>query len=289
MSQINRLHGSDIANGNLIDADHLNNEFNQLVVESNNQDTRLTTAESNITSVLGGYKGLFSGLLVQYSTPSRVTIGAGICRDASQAVFMDFTSTLTVDLSASGAGGLDTGTEAANTWYYVWLIRNSTTGGVSGLFSTSNLAPTLPSGYDKKRLLPIAVKNDASSNLIPYTLGSGWPSRPEVIFDASLTTGGPTQVLNAGTANTYTDVSLAAYVPPISRLARLSVAGSGSNSNNYKTKGANFEVSYGLSGANTLYDDLLLIPTDSAQTIQYKCGTGASSSVRVAGFVVTEV
>jgi hypothetical protein len=53
MSQLNRLHQSDMANGNLIDAGHLNAEFNQLVSESNSQDTRTTSLESGNATIAG--------------------------------------------------------------------------------------------------------------------------------------------------------------------------------------------------------------------------------------------
>lgn len=46
MSQLNRLYASQIANGQLIDADHLNAEYNQLVNESNSQDTRIDDMEA---------------------------------------------------------------------------------------------------------------------------------------------------------------------------------------------------------------------------------------------------
>ena len=46
MSQISRLRNAEIANGNLINADDIAAELNQLVTESNAQDTRIGTVES---------------------------------------------------------------------------------------------------------------------------------------------------------------------------------------------------------------------------------------------------
>jgi hypothetical protein len=61
MSQLNRLHQGDITNGNLIDASQINAEFNQLVSESNTQDTRLNALETgNLT--IGGVKTFTEGL-----------------------------------------------------------------------------------------------------------------------------------------------------------------------------------------------------------------------------------
>jgi voltage-gated potassium channel Kch len=54
---------------------------------------------------------------------------------------------LTVDLTASGAGGLDTGSVTAGNGYHLWLIYNPTSNTLAALASASSTAPTLPSGY----------------------------------------------------------------------------------------------------------------------------------------------
>ncbi len=53
MSQIARLKDSEISNGNLINADDIDSELNQLVSESNSQDTRLTSLESSAMTIAG--------------------------------------------------------------------------------------------------------------------------------------------------------------------------------------------------------------------------------------------
>ena len=55
----------------------------------------------------------------------------------------------TADITASGAGGLDTGSEAVSTWYHLWVIARAD-GAKSVIFSTSATAPTLPAGYTHK-------------------------------------------------------------------------------------------------------------------------------------------
>lgn len=59
----------------------------------------------------------------------------------------------TADITASGAGGLDTGSATSATDYFVWLIYNPTTLAVDALISLSDSAPTLPAGYTQKALL----------------------------------------------------------------------------------------------------------------------------------------
>lgn len=71
--------------------------------------------------------------------------------------------TLTLDITASGANGLDTGAEANSTWYYIYLIKDPTTGTVASLLSTSPTSPTMPGSYSEKRLIG-AVYNDGSGN-----------------------------------------------------------------------------------------------------------------------------
>lgn len=68
---------------------------------------------------------------------------------------------LTIDLAASGANGLDTGTEAATTWYFIWVIDNGTT--TAGLLSTASTigSLTFPSGYTYAALVG-AIYNGAS-------------------------------------------------------------------------------------------------------------------------------
>jgi len=61
------------------------------------------------------------------------------------------TVSLTVDLDVAGANGLDTGSIAANTGYFLYVIYNGTT--TAGLASTSATAPTMPSGYTYKALV----------------------------------------------------------------------------------------------------------------------------------------
>jgi hypothetical protein len=69
-----------------------------------------------------------------------------------------------MSISTNGAvNKLDTGTVAASTFYWVWLISNGTTFG--GLYSLSPTAPSLPSGYTYK-LLVGCVQTDGSSHII---------------------------------------------------------------------------------------------------------------------------
>ena len=72
----------------------------------------------------------------------------------------------TIDAGTTGAAdGLDTGSQASNTLYYLWLIGNGTT--CKGLLSTSSTAPTMPSGYTYKFLAGWVVSN-GSTHFLPF-------------------------------------------------------------------------------------------------------------------------
>ena len=78
--------------------------------------------------------------------------------------------TLPSDLTLTMPTDLDTGTETATAWYYIWLMKNPTTGSVIGKFSLSLTSPVMPSGYTKKRLVS-AVKNYSSNFIYFYQAG----------------------------------------------------------------------------------------------------------------------
>jgi hypothetical protein len=61
------------------------------------------------------------------------------------------------------------GTPDASTWYYLWLIQRPDTGVVDALFSESASAPTMPSGYTRKRLIG-AVLTDGSANITEFVV-----------------------------------------------------------------------------------------------------------------------
>lgn len=166
-------------------------------------------------------KGYKNGLRVSRTTSyltSRVDIAAGVCRSDDDTTDLVSTGTITVNITAGGANGLDTGSEAANTWYYIWLIYNPGTSTYAGLFSTSSTSPTMPSGYTKKRRVG-SVRNNASSNFLAWTQYLGDGNVSKILYDEETST--TIRVLNGGTATSFTDVSLASFIPPTTRLAIL--------------------------------------------------------------------
>ena len=67
-------------------------------------------------------------------------------------------------VAGNNQGGLDTGTVAADTWYYMFAIYDSTGDAADYIFSLSNTSPTLPGTYDKQRYIG-ALRTDGSANI----------------------------------------------------------------------------------------------------------------------------
>ena len=116
----------------------------------------------------------------------------------------------TVDITVSGVNGLDTGSEAADTWYAVHVITDSSgTEPTKGMFSLSDTAPTMPSGYDVFRRVGW-IKNDASSNFMKF-IQTGKGKHRIVWYDHERA---DVKILNEGTATAMTVVDCSAFIPP---------------------------------------------------------------------------
>jgi len=87
------------------------------------------------------------------------------------------------------AGGTDGTSLPADGIYYVWLIGDSDRGLVDILGSTSDSSPTMPSGWDLKRLIG-CVRTDSSNNIVLFTHRGNrfeWDEMIEDVNDATLT------------------------------------------------------------------------------------------------------
>jgi hypothetical protein len=98
------------------------------------------------------FYGFLGGLTVS-TTSGSATFGVsvGACANSTGAEMMKLTSAYTKNTGSwtvgSGNGALDTGTIAANSWYYVYVIKRLDTGVVDILISLSATSPTLPTNY----------------------------------------------------------------------------------------------------------------------------------------------
>lgn len=79
-------------------------------------------------------------------------------------------SVYTADIEVQGAGGLDTGVEAVSTWYYIYLIGDSTDEtNINMLLSISPISSgvTMPTGYDLAVRIGM-VFNDAAGDFVAF-------------------------------------------------------------------------------------------------------------------------
>lgn len=105
-------------------------------------------------------------------TSHDVNVTAGQARDFTNSVDIILTGEITKRLDAAwavgdDAGGIDTGSIAANTWYHVWLIRRSDTGVEDVLLSAAVGAPTLPTSYDQSYRIG-SVLTDATPAILAF-------------------------------------------------------------------------------------------------------------------------
>lgn len=181
-------------------------------------NVRINVVVGTNTLTLNGQfsQGYVSGLDSFWTSTTVVGFNAGACRSFDNTLDMVTAGTTSVNIGSSGANGLDTGVKAANTWYRLFIIGDST--GVNspvGILSLS-ATPTFPAGYNKFRRVG-AVRTNASSNILKFnSVGTG--SYRQIFWDdvvASFT------VLTNGAATTFTAVSLVSSVAPISAFVYL--------------------------------------------------------------------
>lgn len=123
---------------------------------------------------------------------------------------------VTIDLAATGPGGRDTGSETADTWYYIWIGLRPDTLEVTGVFSTAETVGGLTlSGslapYTEWRRVG-AAKNKADGHLRPFF-------KRNLTVELDMTFGDALVTLpSGGTATTAAAVDVSEWVPPTARL-----------------------------------------------------------------------
>jgi hypothetical protein len=141
-----------------------------------------------------------------------------VLKDANDNYYRVRNVNVTANSLASGVNGLDTGTVAASTWYYVYVISNgptATTPTVQALISTGQPAPAaLPTGYTYYALVGAVFTN--TSNQFPYfrAFNRRMYTQESVIFTSQvLTTGWAAQTTNptGGTVSGLPVIAKRAY------------------------------------------------------------------------------
>jgi hypothetical protein len=228
------------------------------------------------------------------------------CRDSTNVADIYKATTTNVNLGASGINGLVTDESPANnTFYYLYAI--SKTGGADPglILSPKNVAggatlTGLPTDYVLFRQLWPVFKTDGSANFHPAEYLPGQRVRWDLThtyFNGSGYTAGTTNVFDntIASAGSWGSVSLAAWMPPTSRHARLRIGltnlGGTYVSLNFRQSSSNAKIR-SCSATATAEGYSVQVQTSSSQAIEIerRGGTNTQSfKIDVEEFVVTEV
>jgi len=240
-----------------------------------------TGAESQLSGEVLARKpaGYIDGLILEYVDAATIKINIGSCRDEDDSQNISLASSQNVALTTSGENGLDQGSEAGDTWYYVWIIYNPTTDTTSGLLSTSSTSPYMPSGFTKKRRIGSFRNDSASDILLFYCFGTG--KERKYTYDQNQT------VLSGGSSTSYADVDCSSFVPGTSTLMYLSgfcVRTGAVFKLDWRKKGSSADCQHRNQG---YYRAIIesITETDDSQVIEYKVNNALETcTMKVIGY-----
>lgn len=123
----------------------------------------------------GFLRNMIAGLVAENSQGDinhDIYISPGVCSDSDNKTMLRLTAGITKQIDnawagGSGAGGLFSGSVAADTWYGVFIIKKDADGSIDGGFDIDFGCSNIPTGYTDYRRVG-AVLTDASSNIIQF-------------------------------------------------------------------------------------------------------------------------
>lgn len=252
-------------------------------------DTNISDVDARVTENYAALESLLSVFLSKNLVVSRTS--SSIVRIQSDYTTLQKSSDLSVratsvdvscNITSSGANGLDSGSEASSTWYYVHAIRKSSDGTLGCLLSTSATSPSLPTGYDQSTVVS-AARNDSSSNFVDF------------IQDGDIYVYRSWQAMASGTpgVGSWTSIDITSYVP-----STLSTHAFGSTEVNtgalYLTNDSTISVSSGQRNEFVLVSSGSYIDSQSwnlhvltANTLYY--AANAAGKVYVQGFYINKL
>lgn len=231
---------------------------------------------------------MLSGVVFQRSSASQVSlIPGGVDGNArvpvssgANLVQILLTATLVADITVSGAGGLDTGSEAANTGYDIRLITENAGANPALLLTVSGNAATLPGSYTHQSDVLWFAHNNGSSNISVFEdVGQGW------CVYTNLDNG--IQALTTGVATTATAIDMSDMVPDDGTEARLvyrlnwtGVSGTGSGTLFYQSTAAVINID---NPADNADHEQIAVAIDSgpAASIDYSVSNASDLSMDV--------
>ena len=263
---------------------------------TSSQATWSSIASSSAYASQGFPNSYIAGPPPRYLSATEVIIPGGFkCRNSANTADISFSTDHTIDITVSGAGGLSTDlTEASSTFYYLYAIRKSTDGTINGILTTATSAPTLPTGYNQYRMLPLAIRNSSAGDFLNFEVGEGWPERPWILYNVGFApyggTVGVTNVIDGGSASTYATVSLTGYVPvAISTAVSLKIGSyaTGTHSVSFRETGISYSKDFATGVSSQVIDLFVQNRHSTAGSVDYKNnGAGAAVDIAVHGYLV---
>ena len=200
-------------------------------------------------------------LTLSYVNTTTFSISDGRCSNSDNSLDIEIDTDnvgTTVNFSVVGLNGLDTGTIAASTVYYVYAIADVTETYPAGfVVSVNKTTPYLPTGYGIYRMIGTIVKTAGSVINSFYEIGK---SNTRVFRFVN-----PITILSGGSSGTAADILLTTFVPAfnlqsVQLVAAITPSAASETFKVYpgQTTGANGLVVYGQVAAviNTGYMDV---------------------------------
>jgi hypothetical protein len=262
---------------------------------TSSQATWSMVASSSAYNASGFPKGYIHGLIPTYASAASFTISAGGCRDSGNVADISISTAYTVNITVSGAGGLSTSeTESTSgSWYYCFAMRKSGDGTVNFILTASSSGAVLPSGYDQTRMLPFAIRNTTQANFLRWSVIEGWPQRPYIKYDETHqdpgSAVGTCNLLDGGSASTYTAVTMTSFVPPISNIARILVGNTAATAQievSIRPTGQTYQMVHQTQPSQ--WHPTTVTNLSTSKQFDYAVGSG-SVDIDIDGYYVTEL
>jgi len=156
-----------------------------------------------------------NNLEITVASNTTLTVQPGLARDSTNSFDIPLNAVTTVNMAVNGVNGLDTGTFAEASQYYIYLIADPTLNNVPAVIaSLSNTVPFMPAGYSIYRWIGFEqTASGSAAFLARYVMGNG--NVRKHYWDT------PISVLSGGSATMATAVDLSGAVATSTQAANI--------------------------------------------------------------------
>ena len=227
------------------------------------------------------------GLGLAYTTTTTITVAAGNASDSTNVNLIQSPLALVINGAANGVNGLDTGTLAVSTLYYVYIVGDATsTYPTCAQISLSATQPYIPFGYNMFRRIGCVLTTSGSAHFADFTQRGADDARSMWYANAVATN------ITAGASTTFAAVTASASVPATAAeiyVEAVLTADAGAtrtaalrDHSSSSTLGQVFMSS----PASTVTTASLLCPCDASGAIDYLVSNGSAAlALNVTGYL----